>query len=138
MGYPITRIPRGIVAGGRPGGASLCGAVFVLRASFDPTSATQVLLGTLPNGARVIEVVSEGGATGGTNPTVDIGTLADDDGLANELAANIASSATSANKIGAQFGTKLTAETAVYGKVGASAGTGGTTTVQVHFIVEAT
>ena len=34
----------------------------------------------LPAGAIPISIVTIGGATGGTNPTVDIGTSADDDG----------------------------------------------------------
>lgn len=134
--YPITRIPRGVVAGGRPGGATLASGAFVWRASFDPTSSAQILLGTTPANCRVIDIVSEGGATGGTNPTVDIGTSGTTDGFANELAANIPSSAAAANKAGTLLFTKLAAETPIYGKVGASAATGGTTTVQIHFMVE--
>lgn len=131
----ITRLPRGLLFGGR-GGITTSYAEQVLRASFDPTSATQVLLGTLPIGARVIDVRSWGGATGGTNPTVDVGTVADDDGFANELDADGNSSGFAAGTLGVLANTSLTVPTPVYGKVGASAATGGTTTVQIHFITE--
>ena len=65
-----------------------------VQISFDPTesSATNVRIGTssssgethslvLPAGAIPISIMTIGGATlaGGTNPTVDIGTSADDD-----------------------------------------------------------
>ena len=42
----------------------------------------------LPAGAIPISIMTIGGATGGTNPTVDIGTSADDDGLFNEVDAD--------------------------------------------------
>jgi hypothetical protein len=62
--------------------------VLVMKASFDPTSATQILLGTLPAGSIPLGVQSLGGATGGTNPTVDIGTVASNAGIANEVDAD--------------------------------------------------
>lgn len=110
----------------------------MLVGSFDPTSSSQVLIGTLPANARPIEVINlDGGATGGTNPTVDIGTIAaggDDDGLANELDADGAmSSSTSGALLGSVI--SATGKTAVYGKVGASAATGGTVTVGVVFVI---
>lgn len=131
----ITRLPRGLLFGGREG-VSTSYAEAVLRASFDPTSATQILLGTLPIGARVLDVRSWGGATGGTNPTVDIGTVADDDGFGAELDADGNSGGFAAGTLGVLANTSLTVPTRVYGKVGASAATGGTTTVTIHFIVE--
>lgn len=134
--YSITRFPRGLVVGGARSGASTASAMCILRGSFDPTSSAQVLIGTLPKGARVIDVRSWGGATGGTNPTVDIGTLADDDGFANELDADGNSSGFAAGTLGVLANTQLTVPTPVYGKVGGSAATGGTTTVHIHFVVE--
>ena len=131
----ITRLPHGLLFGGRAG-VSTSYAEAVLRASFDPTSATQILLGTLPIGARVLDVRSWGGATGGTNPTVDVGTVATADGFANELDADGNSGAFAAGTLGTLANTSLTVPTPVYGKVGASAATGGTTTVTIHFIVE--
>jgi len=131
----ITRLPRGLLFGGR-GGISTSYAEAVYRGSFDPTSATQIRLFTLPIGARVIDVRSWGGATGGTNPTVDVGTVADDDGFAAELDADGNSSGFAAGTLGVLANTSLTVPTPVYGKVGASAATGGTTTVQVHVIIE--
>jgi hypothetical protein len=131
----LSVFPSGTGAGGGATGATLSSGEYVLVGSFDPTSSSQILIGTLPANARVIDVVSLGGATGGTNPTVDIGT-SDDDGLANELDADGVSSALAAGTTGAQFGTVIsaTSTTAVYGKVGASAATGGTVTVAIRYV----
>ena len=108
--------------------------VLTQRASFDPTSASQVDLFTLPIGARVLDVVSLGGATGGASPTVDVGISGgDDDAFANELDADGVSSALAAGTTGASYGAILTADTVVAGKVGASAATGGTTTIEVKY-----
>ena len=134
-----TKYPGGLSVGGGAGNnrVTVSSVVSVLRASFDPTSASQILLGTLPPGSRVVDVVSYGGATGGTNPTVDIGTIASNQGFANELDADAtASSAVAAGTAGVLIGTLLTVATPVYGKVGASAATGGATVVMVNFTVE--
>lgn len=133
----VTRFSGGVGAGGGSSDATKVSALHVLRGSFDPTSATQISLGYLPAGSIVTDVIAMGGATGGTNPTVDVGTAADPDGFANELDADaVGTSATSAAKLGAQINTQLTALTQVFGNVGASAATGGTTIVHVQFIVE--
>lgn len=105
--------------------------VLVMKASFDPTSATQILLGTLPAGSIPLGVQSLGGATGGTNPTVDIGTVASNAGIANEADAD---TLTLTYATGALTGVELTVDTPIYGKVGASAATGGTTTVLISYI----
>lgn len=105
--------------------------VLVMKASFDPTSATQILLGTLPAGSIPLGVQSLGGATGGTNPTVDIGTVASNAGIANEAGAD---TLTLTYATGALTGVALTVDTPIYGKVGASAATGGTTTVLISYI----
>lgn len=106
--------------------------------SFDPTaaSATPVRIGTsastgltltLPAGAVPICLLSLGGATGGTNPTVDIGTSATPDGFFNEADAD-----TKGTLVGASgtlvVGGGLSAPATVTGRVGASAATGGTFT----------
>lgn len=122
----VTRFSGGVAAGGANSGATSAGAIFSLPLSFDPTSATQVLCGYLPVGATPLLVIGFGGATGGTNPTVDIGSAGDDDGYANELDADAAGTSTAAGVSGALMNTRITAVTAVYGKVGASAATGGT------------
>lgn len=101
------------------------------KGSFDPTSSSQIALFTLPNGAIPLEVTSLGGATGGTNPTVDIGTSGDPDGFADELDADAVAFADS----GDLTGIELTADTIVFGKVGASAATGGTVTVIQSYIM---
>lgn len=105
--------------------------VLVMKASFNPTSATQILLGTLPAGSIPLGVQSLGGATGGTNPTVDIGTVASNAGIANEADAD---TLTLTYATGALTGVALTVDTPIYGKVGASAATGGTTTVLISYI----
>lgn len=122
---------KGSFRTGSFGQSSVGTPVLALRASFDPTSAPQLSLGTLPKGAIPLGVDSLGGATGGTNPTVDIGTAADNDGLANELDAD----GVAFNGTGALTGVELTTNTEIFGKVGASAATGGTTTVVVKYIM---
>lgn len=105
-------------------------ALVAIYASFDPTASSQVLLGALPVGAVPVAVQSLGGATGGTNPTVKIGTAADDDAYgsidADDVTALLAS--------GAGFGVAATAVTPVYGLVGASAATGGTTKIVLYYV----
>lgn len=134
---PVTKFPGGVAAGGGASDATVASATFALRFSFDPTSSAQVLLGYLPAGAVPIDVLGFGGTTGGTNPTVDIGTGADDDGYANELDADAAgTSATAGAKLGALMNTQITARTAVYGKVGGSAGTGGTFKGAIIYVIE--
>jgi len=129
--------PLGMQAGGGLSRATKASATWQLRFSFDPTSSTQVLLGYLPNNARVIDVVSEGGGTGGTNPTVDIGTAGTSDGFANELRADVIRGAVSSTTAGTLTGTLLTGgPTAIYGKVGASAATGGTTAGRIVYTTE--
>lgn len=127
-----TKFPKGLSIGGKKGGdTDISGVVGFARGSFDPTSASQVELFTLPAGAIPLWAVSYGGATGGTNPTVDLGTTGDDDGIANELDADGGAAAYG----GALLNAQLTADTAIYGKVGASAATGGTTSVGVAYIM---
>lgn len=136
---PVTRFPGGIAAGGGSSGATSAGGVFALRFSFDPTSATQISLGVLPAGAVPINVLGYGGATGGTNPTVDIGTSGDPDGIANELDCDATGTmAVSAATNGVLLNTQFSAETEVFGKVGASAATGGTFSGILLYIVENT
>ena len=106
--------------------------------SFDPTAATatNVRIGTssssgetfvLPVGAVPVSFMTIGGATGGTNPTVDIGTSADDDGFFNEVDADTKGSLKGADGALVVAG-GISAATTVTGKVGASAATGGTIT----------
>lgn len=134
---PVTRYPTGLAMGGSSSRASSAGVIGALRFSFDPTSATQILLGYMPAGAVPMDVIGYGGATGGTNPTVDIGTVASNAIFANELDADAAgTSAVAAATIGTGKNTQLTALTPVYGKVGASAATGGTFSGAILFVIE--
>ena len=76
--------------------------------SCDPTAtgATNVRIGTdssagqtltLPAGAIVLSVQTIGVAAGGTNPTIDIGSSADPDGIVNEAPVDTAGEITGAN-----------------------------------------
>jgi len=106
--------------------------------SFDPTaaSATNVRIGSssssgetfvLPEGAVPVSFMTIGGATGGTNPTVDIGSSADDDGFFNEVDCDTKGSLKGADGALVVAG-GISAATTVTGKKGASAATGGTVT----------
>jgi hypothetical protein len=116
---PLTRFPNGVVTG--DGNSTTTSyAVMSIPFSFDPTSSSQIELATLPANSRVVDIIGYGGAIGGTNPAVDIGTSGDDDGFANELDCDAASTrATSA------------------ATVGASAATGGTFAGAIEYIITA-
>ena len=75
-----------------------------------------------------------GGSTGGTNPTVDIGTSADPDGLFNEVDADTAGTIVGANGALAVAG-GLAADATVTGIVGSSAATGGTFTGVLTYVM---
>ena len=113
--------------------------------SFSPTAgtATPVRIGTsatvgntltLPAGAVPISILTIGGATGGTNPTVDIGTAASPEGFFNEVDADTRGVLQGANGT-LTGGTGLTVPTVVTGRVGASAATGGTFTGVLTYTV---
>jgi hypothetical protein len=102
----------------------------------DPTatSATNVRIGTssssgetlvLPAGAILMSVQCIQAGTGGTNPTIDLGTSADNDGLFNELPVDVAGEITGANGALCVAG-GLAANATVTAMNGASAATGGT------------
>lgn len=108
---------------------SIGNSLLVAEISFDPT---QVSAGTgfvLPKGAVVNGITTYGGATGGTTPTVDIGTLATSDLFAPELDADTAGAGT----LGAGAYAPLAADTEIYAGVGASAATGGLTTIAIQY-----
>lgn len=109
-----------------------------VQISFDPTasSAANVKIGTssssgedlvLPAGAIVMSIMTVNAATGGTNPTVDIGTSADNDGIFNEVPCDVVGEITGANGALAIAG-GLAADATVQGKVGSSAASSGTFT----------
>ena len=135
MTTSLTNFPNGIQCYGGNQRASRAGVELKCIASFDPTSSSQVLLCTLPAGAIPIDVTSFGGGTGGTNPTVDIGTSGTTDGYANELRCDVIRGAVATSTGGTLLGTQVTVPTAVYGKVGSAAAGGGTVKVGIKFIV---
>ena len=120
---------------GTPGKAG-CPATFPagIQISFDPTQASASTGKALPKGAIPIWVQSYGGGTGGTNPTVDIGTAGASAGLANDIDADIAG-ASGLTVNGTLLGTELTVDTLIFAGVGASAATGGTTNVVVYYMM---
>ena len=112
--------------------------VMAVVISFDPTAAaaTAVRIGTsssagafftLPVGAVPLYLLTIGGATGGTAPTVDIGSSGTPDGFFNEADADTKGTMNGANG-SLVVGTGITAQTQVYATVGSSAATGGTFT----------
>ena len=116
-----------------------------VQISFDPTaaSATNVRVGTsattgqtltLPAGAIPISIMTIGGATGGTNPTVNIGTSADPDGLFAAVDADTAGTLKGADGALAVAG-GLAADATVTGIVGSSAATGGTFTGILTYVM---
>jgi len=110
-------------------------AVFlsIIQFSFDPTAATASTGKTLPKGAIPLFVQNiNGGATGGTLPTVDVGTAGDADGLANELDAD---GVTGFINTGALLGVELAVDTLIFAGVGASAATGGTVFAAVYYMM---
>lgn len=114
-------------------GATPAVGLYALQFSLDPTAASASVSKTLPVGAIPVAVQNmDGGATGGTNPTIDVGTSGDPDGFANELDAD---GVTSLVSTGALLGVELTAETEIYAGVGASAATGGTVKVAVYYLM---
>lgn len=102
----------------------------------DPTaaSATNVRIGTsssagqtltLPAGAIILSVQTIQAAAGGTNPTIDLGTSADPDGIANELPVDVKGEITGAAGALVVAG-GLAANATITANVGASAATSGT------------
>ena len=101
----------------------------------DPTAtgATNVRIGpdssagqtlTLPAGAIILSVQTVQAAAGGTNPTIDLGTSADDNGIADELPVDTKGEITGAAGALIVAG-GLAANATVTANVGASAGTSG-------------
>ena len=116
-----------------------------VQISFDPTatSATNVRIGTsatsgetltLPAGAIPISIMVIGGSTGGSSPTVDIGTSADPDGLFNEVDADTKGTIAGADGALAVAG-GLAADATVTGMKGSSAATGGTFTGILTYVM---
>ena len=117
-----------------------------VQISFDPTqsSATNVRIGTsatsgetltLPAGAIPISIMVIGGSTGGTNPTVDIGTSADPDGLFNEVDADNSGNAIVGANGALVVAGGLAADATVTGMKGSSAATGGTFTGILTYVM---
>ncbi len=106
-----------------------------IQVPFDPTQASAGTGKILPKGAIVMAVQSFGGATGGTNPTVDMGTAGDPDGWTNELDADVPNASGFSNN-GILQGTVLTVDTEIFAGVGGSAATGGTVETVVYYIME--
>ena len=106
-----------------------------IQFTLDPTASSADTGKILPNGAIPMGVQNLNGlATGGTNPTIDVGTSGDTDGFTNELDADDISNIVST--AGALIGVPLTTDTAIHAGVGASAATGGSVLVGVYYIMQ--
>ena len=115
--------------GGTPSVSLQC-----IQFTFDPTQVSASIGKTMPKGAIPLFAQNmNGGGTGGTNPTIDIGRLGCLDGFANEIPADAKSTLIS----GAQLmGVPLLVDTLIFAGVGASAATGGTITAGVYYIMQ--
>lgn len=110
-------------------------AVFpaIIQFTFDPTAASTATGKVLPRGSIVTGVQNiDGGATGGTLPTIDIGTQSSPGGFVQELDAD---GKTEALHIGTSAGVELLVDTEIFAGVGASAATGGTVLAAVWYIM---
>tara|TARA_Y100001972_G_scaffold128442_1_gene189162 strand:- start:4048 stop:4512 length:465 start_codon:yes stop_codon:yes gene_type:complete len=133
---------QGVVrsTGGAGKGKAAPGVVVMSEViSFNPVggTATAVRIGTssssgetfvLPGEAVPINFLSLGGATGGTNPTVDIGTADDPDGFFNEVDADTKGTLASASGALVQGSGTSGGPVTVTANQGSSAATGGTVT----------
>ena len=107
-------------------GAGSTGVVMLaVKMSFDPTAASVGTNVWLPANSVVHSFVHDGGATGGTNPTFDIGVSGATERYFNEVAADTAAVVLSN---GTGVATENPNPIRVWAGVGASAATGGTVT----------
>lgn len=105
-----------------------------VEVTFDPTQANTTGTGVfLPAGAApTFAKVTNAGATGGTNPTVDVGLSGGNaDALLAEADADTANAAILTT--GTALDAALAANTEITAGVGASAATGGTVTARVFY-----
>lgn len=84
----------------------------------------------MPKGARVLEVLYNGAATGGASPTFDLGYVGATSVLVNEGDADAGPGRTLV------MAAPLLEDSEVVGGVGASAATGGTVTATIVFVMD--
>ena len=120
----------GVIRSGKDKDGQVGVVMLVAEIAFDPTQTSALTGFVFPAGSVITGITSLGGATGGTAPTVDIGTTAGGVEIANELDADTAGTA---GTLGAAGWVKMTVDTPVYAGVGASAATGGTTTIAITY-----
>lgn len=114
-------------------GATPAVGLYAIQFSFDPTQASASVGKVLPKGAIPLFAQDlDGGATGGANPTVDIGISGTTNGFANELDADDPGGFEIG---GSLLGIELTAETLIFAGVGSSAATGGTVKVAIWYMM---
>jgi len=105
----------------------------ILQFTFDPTAATAGTGKILPKGSIVVGSQNiDGGATGGTSPTIDIGTQAQAGGFGNEVVADVRGNVINS---GLASGQELAVDTEIFAGVGVSAATGGTVLAAVYYIM---
>jgi len=115
----------GTIRSGKPGSTGVVSLNAVIQ--FDPTQASAGTGFVLPAGSVVSGIQSLGGATGGTTPTVHVGADGDPEFFASDLDADTAEQGTVL-----KFG-YLDDDVEVWAGVGASAATGGKTTISIQY-----
>ena len=108
-------------------------AILALPITLDPAAATASVSINLPIGAIPLGFQHDGGATGGTSPTFDMGTSASSAIFINE---GVADTAGFVGVNGTGANTALTAVTTIYAGVGASAATGGSITGMFLYVMD--
>lgn len=104
-----------------------------IQFSFDPTQTSASVGKTLPKGAIPLFAQNiNGGATGGSTPTVDIGISGFTDGYAQELDAD---GVTGLINTGQLMGTELTQDRVIQAGQGDNAATGGTVLAAIYYIM---
>ncbi len=106
--------------------------LMALPVTLVPAAASASVSITLPSGAIPLGFQHDGGATGGTNPTFDMGTAASSAIFINEGVAD-AAGFVGVNGTGANVA--LTTATTIYAGVGASAATGGSITGMFLYVM---
>lgn len=127
---------QGVLRSGPKGSSVYAGSVLlVAEISLDPSAASATTGVTLPAGAVVVDVIGNGGGTGGSSPTFAVGTSANNDAFVDDMVADSVKSAVAEAKLGASVLAALSEDTLVYagaGDTGTDA-TGGTVLAKIMY-----
>lgn len=120
-------------SGPRRNGVYAGTTLLVAVVDVDPTIASAGTGVVLPKGAIIVNTIGNGGATGGTDPTLNIGNATTANAYANEMDADGITDALGNGNSGAEVLTPLTEDTEIYAGVGSSAATGGTVNATILY-----